>query len=296
LPPPNSLVAFEAAARSENFTLAARELRVTQAAVSHQIKNLETDLGLRVFHRLNGKVKLTEEGERLFRSVVIGLEQNANTVSELKRHAARPHLTIAATLSFAGFWLMPRIATFRDEFPHLDLRFVAADGELDLAGEAIDLAVKYGDGNWPGFRAELLFRPDVFPVCSPSLLSAGKPLRSLSDLSQQTLLERDSAGSFGVTWAEWLAAVGGDSGQIKRRLYFNNYEVMIRAAVEGQGIALGFRPLIDQLLKQKVLVRPIDLGMRPRESYYLVTADRLTANKHRDTFCAWLTRQISRDA
>lgn len=293
LPPPNSLVAFEAAARCQNFTRAARELNVTQAAVSRQIANLERFLGLPVFTRGHGRAQLTPEGRRLFDVSVKGLEQIAGVVAALRRADKKIYLTVASTISFAGLFLIPRIAGFRDAFPDIDLRFVSSDGDFDLAAENIDLAIKYGDGKWPGLVPLPLLRPEIFPVCSPSLLASGGQLCTLADLDAHTLLDRDEAGTFGIGWATWLKAVHGEPARIGRRVLFNSYDLLIRAAVEGQGVALGWKPLVDELLKHKALVRPINRRFVPKQSYYLVLPRNAPVNPHRETFIAWLKRAVA---
>jgi DNA-binding transcriptional LysR family regulator len=290
LPPPNSLVAFEAAARFQNFTHAARELHVTQAAVSRQIRNLEDFLGFPAFERGNGRAQLTAEGKRLFEAVVIGLEHIAGTVQGLRRSPKKTHLTVASTISFASLWLIPRIATFRNEFPEIDLRFVSSDAELDLNADAIDVAIRYGDGAWPGVSAVPLLKPEVFPVCSPALLKEGPPLRTLSDLAAHTLLDREEVGAFGVSWKTWLTRARGDASAIRRRVLFNNYDLLVRAAIEGQGVALGFSPLVNELLRRQILVRPIARAIKPKESYYLVLPKGAPVNRNRDTFMKWIRR------
>lgn len=290
LPPPNSIIAFEAAGRFQNFTQAARELNVTQAAVSRQIRNFEDFLGFPAFERGNGRAQLTPEGKRLFEAVVIGLEHIAGTVHGLRRPPKKTYLTVASTISFASLWLIPRIANFRHEFPDIDLRFISSDAELDLDADAIDVAIRYGNGAWPGVLVVPLLKPEIFPVCSPSLVKDGPRLQALPDLSAHTLLDRDEAGTFGVSWKTWLMRVRGDTGHIRRRVLFNNYDLLIRAAIEGQGVALGWSPLVNELLKQKILVRPIVSTMKPKDFYYLVLPKDASMNKSRDTFLKWIRR------
>lgn len=290
LPPPNSLVAFEAAARLQNFTQAARELNVTQAAVSRQMRNLENYLGFPVFDRAGGRAQLTPEGRRLSEAVVFGLEHIAGAVQGLRRPPIKTYLTVASTISFASLWLIPRIAKFQHEFPDIDLRFISSDAELDLEADAIDVAIRYGNGAWPGVLAVPLLKPEIFPVCSPSLLKDGPRLQSLPDLAAHTLLDRDEAGTFGVSWKTWLARVRADASPIRRRVLFNNYDLLIRAAIEGQGVALGWSPLVNELLKQHILVRPIISKMKPRDFWYLVLPKSAPMNKSRDTFLNWIRR------
>src|SRR5919108_4700152 len=154
LPPANSLVVFEAAARHLNFTRAAQELNVTQAAVSRQIQILEDHLGTQLFQRQPRALKLTVPGLRLFKSVTMSLEHIANTVMDIRRVGPKADVTIATSVTFASYWLMAHIAKFRAVNPDIELKVVASAPVSDLAAAGIDLAVRYGSGKWPGVEAE----------------------------------------------------------------------------------------------------------------------------------------------
>lgn len=291
LPPPNSIFAFEAAARHQSFTLAARELNVTQAAVSRQIKTLEDHLGLAVFRRVRRKVQLTSEGKRLHEAVMAGLDRIAEVVIELQQINARPNLTVATTLAFASFWLIQRIPDFRARFPEIELRIIASDANLDLLAEGIDVAVRYGSGRWQGLSAMRLFTAEVFPVCSRSLLD-NIPIRTAEDLLNAPLLEIEVSDKSWLDWASWLQEVGLDTKKLKRRLTFNNWPLQIQAAIEGQGIALGWTPYVNELLALGKLVRPIETVVRPKDAYYLVTPLR-GENPNSAAFSRWIREQAA---
>ena len=174
LPPTNSLVVFEAAARHMNFTRAARELDVTQSAVSRQIQLLEDHLGIALFQRQSRGLVLTREGERLHRAVAMGLEHIANVAADLRRNRGPGELTVATSVTFASYWLMARIAKFRAAHPEIELRLYASSPVYDLAAEGIDIAVRYGAGEWPGVEATRLFGDEIWPVCSPRYLEGRK--------------------------------------------------------------------------------------------------------------------------
>jgi LysR family glycine cleavage system transcriptional activator len=170
MPPTNALVVFEAAGRHMNFTRAAKELDVTQSAVSRQIQLLEEFLGLSVFQRQSRGLMLTPAGERLHRAVTMGLEHIANVSADLRRQRGPGELTIATSVAFASYWLMARIAKFRGLHPEVEIRLVAASPVYDLASEGVDIAVRYGAGEWPGVDAVRLFDNEIWPVCSPRYL------------------------------------------------------------------------------------------------------------------------------
>lgn len=271
LPPLGSLVAFEAAARCGSYTLAAQQLEVTPAAISRQISRLEAFLGTEIFRPHGRGRSLTDEGRELFEAVAVSLEHVAGTVAKIRQQVAPTHLTIATPLAFASLWLIPRIASFRREHPDIELRVVTADKDIDPAEENISLAVRYGEGDWPHLSVTPLLRPDVFPVCSPGFLRLCGGLSSVQALLDQTLLDRETEGSFGISWNSWFAKLGTIPGRATRRICFNSYEIIIRAALAGQGVALGVNVLVDDLLQQKLLVRPLATKVHWNQAYYLVS-------------------------
>jgi LysR family transcriptional regulator, glycine cleavage system transcriptional activator len=291
LPPPNSIIAFEAAARHQSFTLAAGELNVTQAAVSRQIKSLEDHLGLAVFRRVRRAVKLTSEGKRLHEAVKAGLDHIAEVVIELQQVDARPHLTVATTLAFSSFWLIQRIPDFRARFPEIELRIIASDANLDLFTEGIDVAVRYGEGKWQGLSSTRLFTAEVFPVCSRSLLDI-IPIRAPGDLLKAPLLDLEASDKSWIDWANWLLEVGLGATKLRRLLTFNNWPLTIQAAIDGQGVALGWTPYVNELLAIGKLVRPIETVVRPTNAYYLITPLH-GENPNSRIFSQWIMEQAA---
>ncbi len=175
LPPANSLVVFEAAARHLNFTRAAKELGVTQAAVSRQMQLLEEHLGTAMFQRTPRHLKLTPAGQRLYKAVTMGLEHIAGTAVELRRIGPEADLTVSSSVTFASYWLMHRVAKFRAAHPEIELKLVASAPVSDLASAGVDLAVRYGSGRWPGVRTARLMDNEIFPVCAPGYRAADLP-------------------------------------------------------------------------------------------------------------------------
>jgi len=189
MPPLNAMRSFEAAARHLSFTRAADELFVTQAAISHQVKALEQDLGVMLFKRLNRNLKLTEEGQALLPFVRSAFEQLSSGVRELERFCAGGTLTVTAPPTFAGEWLVPRLGEFMEGHPDLDVRVVAGQGLANFQSDGVDVAVRQGRPPFgPGLSAELLFPFDVYPVCSPTLQAGKHPIEKPEDLAQHVLL------------------------------------------------------------------------------------------------------------
>lgn len=273
LPPLSSLMAFEAAGRHRNFTAAGRELNVTQAAISRQIHALEGFLGLPVFLRQHRAVQLTPEGERLHQAVTMSLEHIARLAGDLRQSARRQSITLGATIGFATFWLMPLLSRFRAEHPGIELRLMASDNEIDLQADGVDLAVRYGLGHWPRLEASHLFGDEIFPVCSPAFRQAQPAVREPADLAALPLLELEAVDPRWTNWEGWLRTAGVRSRSPRRRLVYNNYPLLIQAAVDGQGVALGWRHFVDPLLAEGRLVRLLDLSVVTDFGFYLVAPE-----------------------
>lgn len=291
LPPLNSLVAFEAAARHLSFTRAAEELHVTQGAVSRQVRLLEEYLGTALFHRFHRLIRLTPEGRRLQQAVILGLEHIADTAQEIRATRNHAQVTVATTLAFASFWLMPRIPKFRTAFPDIDVRVLATDHEIDFATEDVDIAIRYGEGNWPGLETMYLLDEEIFPVCSPTYLKGRPSPKGPRDLLSETLLYLDEEHWHWITWKDWLQSCGVDSPITKRGLRLSNYPLVIQAALTGQGIALGWRHLVDDLLATGALVRPIETTLRSQRAYYLVVPAEQSPSTATTAFRDWILNE-----
>ncbi len=288
LPPVNSLIAFEAAARHLNFTYAAKELDVTQAAVSRQIKVLEDHLGTQVFERLSRGLKLTPQGLQLHQSVTMGLTHIASTVAQLGRTRRPGELTVSTSVPFANYWLMSRITKFRAAHPGIDLRLVASSPVLDLASAGIDVAIRYGHGKWTGADAVHLLDNEVFPVCAPSYMKDRSRFEKPGELLDETLLHLVELDRNWVTWDSWLEALEVDGSPAKRGLEFDSYLVLTQAVLDGQGIALGGGQLAGNFLASGALIRPIDATMRSEQAFYILTPKDIPQTPQAQLFNRWI--------
>lgn len=287
LPPLTSLVVFEAAARYLSFTRAAMELNITQAAVSRQIKALEKNLGVPLFTRQHRALTLTREGKKLLRTVTISLEYLANTVAELRTTETNSHIVVVATLAIASFWLIPRLPKFREQFPDIEVRVLATDQEIEQIDETFDVALRYGNGTWPGVKSRYLGRAEIFPVCSPAYL-AKNPFNTLDEMFQQTLLYLEDPRWDWIDWPIWLAEHDIQQPVVKRKLKINSYSLLIQAALAGQGVALGWSYLVDHLLADNSLIKPIDASLTAPHGFYLATPDHKPAAAAVEDFCDWV--------
>lgn len=292
LPPLNALRAFEAAARHLSFTRAAEELHVTQAAISHQVKALEEHLGRKLFRRLNRALLLSDDGQAYLPSVSRAFALlNDATRNLLERDAPGP-LTVSALPSFAARWLVPRLGRFRQIHPDIDLRIDPSAALTDFASGDVDVGVRYGRGKYPGLRADWLMTEDIFPVCSPALLSGEHPLRAPGDLEHQVLLHDDGHGD----WRTWLLAAGVDRVDPTRGPIFTDSSMLIQAAMAGQGVALARGVLAADELAAGRLVRPFTLSLPTEYAYYLVCPQNTAEQPKIAAFRDWLLDEARREA
>lgn len=272
LPSPNALLTFEAAARHLSFTRAASELFVSQAAVSRQISRLEDRLGTTLFRRRHRALELTDAGTRLHRAVTLGLGHIADAVDGMVG-AGRSEIQVATTVAFATYWFAPRLTRFRERYPDADVRVLATDRDQDQLTDAIDLALICGHRDLPGWSMTALFPEVVFPICSPSYL-ARCPVAGPADLPNHTLLHLDrqhwdDVGWSPIDWTLWLKKFGIAYEPPHPFVTFNNYPMLVDAASNGEGIALGWRHLSERHLAKGWLVRPIEEEWDFERSYYL---------------------------
>ena len=284
LPPLNALRVFEAAARHLSFTRAAEELNVTQAAVSHQIKGLEERLGLKLFRRLNRALLLTDQGQAHYPSVRDALDALAEATKRLGAGVEAGRLTVSTLVSFAANWLVPRLGRYRALNPEIDVRITTSDSLVDFARHDVDLAIRYGGGEWRGLDAVRLMTEEVFPVCSPDLLDGGRPLRNPSDLGHYTLLHDDMRED----WQMWLMAAGATDIDATRGPGFSNSNLVVQAAIAGEGVALGRSVLVADDLAQGRLVRPFDMSLPGEFAYYIVCPEADARRPKVEAFRNWL--------
>jgi LysR family transcriptional regulator, glycine cleavage system transcriptional activator len=291
LPSLNGLRAFEAAARHLSFTRAADELNVTQTAISHQIRRLEAQLGLKLFVRRNRTLALTREAESYLPAVRAAFEDLRRATQRLKRPQRDGRLTVSTLASLAAKWLLPRVVAFQEAHPGLEVRVSASTHLVDFQREEIDLAVRYGRGDWPGLRAQWLMAEDIFPVCSPALLKGPNPLKRPEDLAHHTLLHATLSRE---DWQLWLTAAGLPTELAQRRgLTFDQSFMCIEAAIEGLGVALGRSPFVEADIAQGRLVVPFDVVLPAEAGYYIVAPAETADDPKIALFRAWLIKSVT---
>jgi LysR family glycine cleavage system transcriptional activator len=291
LPPLNALKAFEAAARHESFTRAAEELCVTQGAVSHQVKALEEVLGVKLFNRERQRLVITEAGRDYLIVVRDALDRIALGTENLIQRQSSGVLTVSTSPDFAAKWLVHRLGSFAEAHPNIDLRVSATLHHVDFASEDVDVAVRHGEGNWPGFDVTRLSAEELFVVCSPKLLAGRNPVRRPADLVRFPLLHLDSRDD----WARWLEAAGIPDAELLHGPVLNRASMVIDAAVDGQGIALARTTLAAWDLSNGRLVRPFPQALRLKKTYWIVCPRATAALPKIRTFREWLLAEAAAD-
>jgi LysR family glycine cleavage system transcriptional activator len=293
LPPVNSLVVFEAAGRHLNFTRASEELALTQSAVSRQIQLLEEHLGATLFQRQGRGLVLTRDGVRLHRAVTMGLGHVADVAVDIRRHRGAGELTVASSVSFASYWLVARLAKFRAKHPDIELRLVASTRIPDLVAAGVDIAVRYGDGKWAGVEAVRIFDNEIWPVCAPRYLEGRPGIAGVAGLLEETLLHLGQFDRNWVTWDAWLRSHGIAESPARRGLIFDNYLVLLQAALRGEGIALCGGRLAEDFIARGDLIRPIEAALRSDRSFYLVHPAGLPLAPAARRFREWLLAEAA---
>jgi LysR family glycine cleavage system transcriptional activator len=293
LPPLSALRAFEAAARLQSFSKAADELGVTPAAISHQIAALEADLGVSLFRRLNRAVEPTASARVLLPGLSEAFSGIQASVRRLRAHNDTGTLTVTASPSFAGKWLVQRLYRFLAIAPEVDVRISASDEVVDLTRGDFDLAIRYGTGRYPGLTVELLLQNEVFPVCSPNLLRLGPPLDAPADLRHHALLHDQAVDRDPLvpTWSMWLKAAGVSDEAASRGLTFSTNILALEAAIAGHGVTLAYSTTVAADLAAGRLVRLFSLALPDLFAYYVVTAPGALERPKVRAFRDWLRKE-----
>ena len=288
LPQLNALKAFEAAARHVSFTRAAEELCVTQGAVSHQVKALEAELGIKLFNRDRQGLIITDAGRDYLGVVRDAFDRIAMETERLVQRQGSGMLTVSTSPDFAAKWLVHRLGRFVEAHPEIDLRISATMEHVDFAREDVDIAVRHGDGNWPGLDVTRLCAEHLFAVCSPALACG---LTRPSDILKLPLLHLDER----TAWSAWFDAAGIAGVDAIHGPILNRASILIDAAIDGQGVALARTALAAWDLIHKRLVRPFSIALPLAKSYWIVCPKATASLPKLVAFRAWLLAQAGED-
>ncbi len=287
LPSLNGLRAVEAAARHLNFTRAAEELNVTQAAVSHQIKALEERLGRPLFRRLNRKLLLTDAGQTLLQPMTQAFSLMGDAVAQIEEGSSTGVFTVSTLDSIASNWLVPRLGRFQALHPHINLRIAISDELVDLSDGSVDVALRYGRGNYPGLHTVKMMDEDLFPVCRRRLLEGDLPLKKPADLRHFTLFHDEVLED----WSDWFKAAGITGEGFKHGPRLSHSNLVVRAALAGDGVALGRSRLVEDDLAAGRLVKPFNISVKAKRSYFVVSTEVAASRPRVKAFREWVLQE-----
>lgn len=290
LPPLNAVRAFEAVARHLSITLAAEELNVTPGAVSRQIRTLEDFMEQPLFTRGHRQVSLTPAGEQYFNAVARFIEELRSATRHLKRPTKRRQIKVRAYTTFAMQWLIPRLASFHQENPKIEVLLTASLDPVDFQKEDLDAAIRLGAGDWPNCNSYTLSDNLLAPVCSPALLNTEPGLKSPADVAEYTMLHSIARPD---DWAYWLEATGV-IGQVDASagMIYQSSSMVYAAAIGGQGIAMAQLFLVGKELREGTLVRPFEQTVdRGAYTYYLLTPKHRPEREDMTIFRQWILEQ-----
>jgi LysR family glycine cleavage system transcriptional activator len=292
--PLNGLRCFEAAARHMSFKLAAGELFVTPAAVSQQIKALEAELGRPLFLRRPRALELTAEGARLAPAVREAFSRLLSAVNDLKEREEWRPLTVSVLPSFAVKWLIPRLSRFRMRFPEIDVRIAAEDRKADFVTDGVDVALRLGEGKEEGVHIQQLMTERIYPVCSPELAARPPGLKRPEDLKHYPLLH-DVKSVLGESWAHFIEHFGIEGIDVRRGAFFTQMDMVLQAAIEGQGVALARSQLVIDDLRAGRLIRPFEVEKLAPMAYYFVCREESLRSNKVSVLRDWILEEVRRD-
>lgn len=285
---PRNLIVFDAAARLGSFTRAAEELNMQQPSVSAAIKQLEEALGVILFQRGHRKVELTAAGIRLFSDSSKALDDLEASVQAVRQMGREDHVTLNSSSAFSYYWMMPKLSQLRALHPGVDLRLQNSDREPDLDSENISLSIRLGNGNWPGYHMAKIAEEIIYPVASPRVMASAKNLRSIPNLLNERLIHLEEPIRERPTWAQWFAHHGIHDREITAGLRLNDYALVLRAAVSGEGIAFGWEHIARDLLERGMLAARKEWAWKTGNGIYLVWSKTKPLSKNAKLVRDWM--------
>ncbi|KIC08820.1 hypothetical protein RA19_18265 [Leisingera sp. ANG-M1] len=287
------LPAFEAAARLESFTLAGEEVGLSQSSVSKQIKELEDRLGQPLFTRSHKSISLTSAGRKLLRAYSFAASHMADTLDDILQEKSRHQIVLSTSTSNAAFLLLPRVAEVRACFPGGEIFVVTSDPQGIEPSGKVDLALVFGEPDFPGFKSQPLFNDILTPVCTPEYLRENGPIESVQDLLGCELLHMQAQHASWVGWRRWLRHFSQELPKDRQPMGFNNYYHVIQACLAGQGVALGWMRMLGDLTASGQLVAPLAECLETEDHYHLAWPANRPPAFDAAPFKDWLNRQFN---
>ena len=292
--PVKALLAFEAAARNVSFSEAAKEMNVTRVAISRQIRHLEETLGLKLFARGRSSVELTRAGRRLSRVVSNGFQSITEEIEAIETSTDDRLITLATSAGVSTYWLMPTIGRYREIDPTVEFRLLVSYDLINLVQSGVDVAIRYGEGNWSGVQSQLLQRQMIFPACSQSFMTQHGPFENIEDLLRVRLLDYEAAADQSSFWPNYFRDMGVAMPTTPRMSSYESYINFVQAVLDGQGVGLVGPPLMQQFLDSGVLVKALDVDPLPQRGYYLCQPEGVAVPDTVRDFHAWLQIELGK--
>ncbi len=292
LPPFAALRAFEAAARHNSFKMAAEDICLSASAISHQVRSLEEYLGVNLFIREKGKPQLTSVGAAYLEKIQDILGQLDLATSEISGRGRRSSLVVNLLPSLTSCWLLPRLSVYQSVNPDVDIKLLGSYTPQEFSSGDIDLAIRYGHGDWTGMISDFLFHDELFLVCSPRQVADLPPTDRLHELSEHTLIH---CSQHPAEWQQWFELAGGGELEIKHRIDLDSRALVLDAVAEELGIAIGRTPFANDHIENKRLCDPYHLRMRTGKGYYLVYPEHHAGYENVAKFRTWLLAESGQD-
>lgn len=290
----NLLLMFEAAGRLGSFSRAALEMEISQPAISHAIKNLEQQLGTPLFERQHRGVRLNKVGLTFYAQVSGSLNDIYRAADEIKHQHNNTQVTLSVSTAFATHWLLPKIAKFNQRYPEIDLRCLTTNSDTDFNLDEADLRLPLGGGDWPNHKRWHFTDEIVCVVCSPQYLEQAGGLHAPSDLLHHTLIHLDANYPQRMDWNGWLKHYALDLGVSTKQIHFNDYSIVVQAALEGQGVALGWRHIIEPLIEQGRLIEVLPDELMTDNPFYLIAPKDIPLSPAATKIRNWLIAQVKK--
>ena len=288
---PHHLFVFEVCGRLLSFTRAARELGVSQPAVSLAIRQLETAIGQDLFERRHRAIRLTDAGERFYNEVSLSMERLLQAAREVNRGPDANLVTLSISTAFANYWVMPRMTRLHRSHPAIDLRLQVVNKDVDLEYENVSLGIRRGRGGWPGYDSAAIAREELFAVASPSYLASNPRPRSIEDLLQHQFIHLEEPFRPRPRWLDWFQSFGVDFVDKGEGLRLNDYALVIQAAMAGEGIAMGWRHVTDSLIQKRLLVPVLPQSWKTSEEFHLIWSDRTELSESAQQVRDWIIEE-----
>lgn len=288
---PHHLFVFEVCGRLLSFTQAAQELGVSQPAVSLSIKQLEDSIGFKLFQRGHRQINLTNQGQLFYTEVSLSLKRILKSALELGQVDQTTLVTLSVSTAFANYWVIPRLSELHNSYPAIDLRLQVVDKDSDLEDENVSLGIRRGKGHWPGYQSNRITTEELIPVASKSYIEKYGQPSSIADLSQHLFIHLEEPFRPRPKWKDWFNAFGVDYIDSGEGLRLNDYALVIQAAMSGEGIAMGWRHVVDSLIERGLLVQAYPESWTTGEEFHLIWSSRTELSQQAKLVRDWMLEE-----